>query len=276
MRNRKKVWMTIASVGSSLACVAAQAGTLLADFNSGAPAGSTLYENAVVGPSGGVGGTGVLELTSAQNSQFGFFYLPVLDAGVVSSFSMTFMAYVGGGTCCETSSGGTTADGFSVNFASNLPIPPGFSTAEEGLGTGLSINFDTWNNELPATPEAPAIEVKVGGALISRVFTQVSQGAAVVTPNYWPVSIVLDADGTIDVSYNGSSIFTNLATGYVPTVGSRFGFGARTGGANDNHWIDDLSITTRVGATIPEPATLALFGLGLAGIGVMRRKKLAA
>jgi hypothetical protein len=27
---------------------------------------------------------------------------------------------------------------------------------------------------------------------------------------------------------------------------------------------------------IPEPATLALFGLGLAGIGVMRRKKLAA
>lgn len=38
-----------------------------------------------------------------------------------------------------------------------------------------------------------------------------------------------------------------------------------------------LRVTTRgLPVSIPEPATLALFGLGLAGLGAMRRKKLAA
>jgi hypothetical protein len=38
----------------------------------------------------------------------------------------------------------------------------------------------------------------------------------------------------------------------------------------------DATVTPISQTTIPEPTTLALFGLGLAGLGAMRRRKLAA
>jgi hypothetical protein len=43
---------------------------------------------------------------------------------------------------------------------------------------------------------------------------------------------------------------------------------------NDNFLIDTLSATPRVGTPVPEPITLSVFGLGLAGaVGLRRRKK---
>jgi hypothetical protein len=39
--------------------------------------------------------------------------------------------------------------------------------------------------------------------------------------------------------------------------------------------IDDLVLTITSEATVPEPGTLAIFGLGLAGLGFMRRRRAA-
>ena len=57
------------------------------------------------------------------------------------------------------------------------------------------------------------------------------------------VRIRLDADGTLDVDFKGVRVVNNVQTGLtLPLENARIAFGARTGGANDNHWIDDLLI----------------------------------
>ena len=41
-----------------------------------------------------------------------------------------------------------------------------------------------------------------------------------------------------------------------------------------NQGVDNVSVEARNGASVPEPTTLALLGLGIAGVGFNRRKQL--
>ena len=66
----------------------------------------------------------------------------------------------------------------------------------------------------------------------------------------------------MNVVYKGQMVYTNLyLEGYAPITGGRFAMGARTGGLNENLWIDNLSITIGCGRSAgranhqrPEPA----------------------
>jgi len=199
------------------------------DFNLGAPPGTSLFGNAFVDSSGGLGDSGVLKLTTATNSQQGSFIVPSPSGMMpVEAFTVSFMAYIGGGT-------DPPADGLSVNFASDLPdIPFG----EEGAGTGLTIAFDTFDNT--GEGEAPAIDVKWGGEVVG------SEPVFAVEDGFVEIVITLSEDGTVDVSWAGLAVHVGLPTGYTPIAG-RFGFGARTGGLNENHFIDDLCIEVHAG-----------------------------
>lgn len=209
----------------------ATAATFSADFNSGTPAGLTLYGTAVIEPTGGVANSGVLKITKAVGGQSGGAVLEDIDAGSpIYGFDMRFKARVGGGTA-------TPADGFSVNFGSDIPDG---AFGEEGVGSGVRVAFDLYDN---GGGEAPSIDIKVGDTVLATRRLTIPE---IISPgtDLVDVHINFQPSGLMSVAYKGSVIHTNIpVAGYVATAG-RFGFGGRTGGSTANQWIDDLQITT--------------------------------
>lgn len=224
------------ALGSALALgTSAFAGTFEANFNDGqTPLGSTLYGNAEIAAAGGVDDSGVLILTKNLNSQSSSYIIDDLDSfQEVNGFEANFKVRQGGGSAVP-------ADGWSFNFAPDLPFGP---FGEEGAGSGLTVAFDIYDN---GGGEAPAIDVKWFGEVIGS--TLVPIGDLRSGSDFYDVTIKLDPDGSVDVVYNGTTYYENLFLPvYNTTFGGQFGFGARTGGLNENQWIDDISITTTVG-----------------------------
>lgn len=229
----------IAVIGS---LATAQAGSFSADFNDGlVPLDSAVYGSANVQSSGGYTNSGYLQLTAAAASLTGVYIVTSdLDAGApVAGLTVDLKMSVGGGT--------GAGDGFSFNFANDLDLSGAWGTPEEGNGTGLSIDFDTYPNGV--SDAAPSIDVKVGGVAVAQSFApQLVTG----TGNYVDVRIQLNPDRTLTVVYDGVYAYTNLdlsaylvSPGY-PFTGAYVGIGARTGGsAYANMLLDDLSIVTR-------------------------------
>jgi len=218
----------------SVAAAAVQAGTFSTDFNSGLPAGTAVYGNAIVDSIGGVGNSGVLKLTTNVPSELGSFVINDLDPGQrVLSFTANFKVAI------YTTNSIAPSDGFSFNFATDLPNS---TFNEDGGGSGITISFDTYNNVSDDNPEGPEFRLKFGGNVVAnRKVNNFFQTGA----NFVPVQIIYTSAGTISLTYNCVTIFTNIfVTGALGT-GARFGFGARSGtGGTENHFIDDLSINT--------------------------------
>lgn len=220
------------------------------DFTS-SPPGSTLGGNARLDG-------GILKLTDAINSQQSSFATPEIPQKI-NSLTATFKVLVGGGTCC----GDRTADGWSISFG-NISLPVTFPVAaEEGAAAELVVSFDSWDNGgLDDSFTAPNADVKVNGTVVAyQAFDGVREGGRapsgpfITDPatggpmsyktgtSFADVRIHLDPDGTLDVDFKGVRIMNNIPVGARELTNARLAFGARTGGANDNHWIDDLSVT---------------------------------
>ena len=210
---------------------------------------------------------GILKLTDAINGSQGGFLSAALPA-VIDSFTVDFNLRMGGGTCCGAAlptGDGTSraADGMSVTIG-EVQTPITFPVAaEEGaaVGAGVVVAIDTWDNN--GADEAPAVDVKVGGSVIGfqslageREGGRPPAGPLVDDPAnpgqplgfhtgnaFAPVRVHLDSDGTVDVDFKGVRVINNLATGLSTLANPRIAFGGRTGGANNNHWVDDLQIS---------------------------------
>src|SRR5262249_44165368 len=131
------------------------------------------------------------------------------------------------------------ADGFSLNWGTNVVGNAG----EEGEGTGLTVAFDTFDN---GGGEAPAIDIKWQGNVIAHSATPFNFSAAYAA--FVTVQVTL-TNGQVTVAWNGANVHANVGlVGFGSFSGAKFGFAARTGGANERHYIDDVSITTTAGS----------------------------
>jgi hypothetical protein len=207
------------------------------DFNTGEPDGSKLYAPASVLTSGGIGNSGVLQITPAVGGAQGAFVSGDLGGAAIDRFTAKFKLFIGNGS-------GNPADGFSFNIANDLPDG---STGEEGTGSGITVAFDTYDN---GGGEAPAIDIKYGGQEV--VHTVVTK-ATLVNNKFVDVLIRLNAGGTLDVIHDGKTIHSKVALpGFSPISGARIMFGARTGGEFERHLVDDFGVVLNA---IPEECT---------------------
>ena len=168
--------------------------------------------------------SGSVRLTDSINSQLGSLVIDEFVPGsTVASFTATFDFQTGPGSF-------PPADGISFN----LGQLPNFAFGEEGTSGGLTISFDTFDNGFP---DHIGIDVLVNGTVVASDGTNPFTNGVFV-----PVSVVFDADGTLDLTFDGAAIFIDLPTGITLATGDRFGFGGRTGGSNEVNRIDNVSI----------------------------------
>jgi hypothetical protein len=194
--------------------------TLASAFAS--PAGITLAGVATVAD-------GALKLTGLAGSQYG--------AGSASfplrnfeSLSISWKSLIGGS--------GDGADGYSLNLSDDIPADPGYG-GEEGIGNGLRLTVDTFDNG----GGEDGIDIKWRGNQVA--FQQIPKndpgtGVYLRKNTFVDATASVDAAGLATFTYDGQTISATLP-GYTGVSANRVLFWARTGGAFDNHWIDDFA-----------------------------------
>ncbi len=224
------------------------------NFNDGAvPPNTTNLGAALVDTTGGVTNSGCLKLTTSVNTQNGAFLISDPDAGApVYGFTARFKALLGGGSV-------PPADGFAFAFGSDIPSDPTTNAPNryeegEGLGTGLRVTFDIFNNDgivgyvNAESQPAPSVDVRYGGQVLATTQLPVSFMESGLnddgTPAYTDVIIQLNTDGTLNVLYHGALLFDQLPIPFGSLSGGSFALAARTGGLNENIWMDNIELTT--------------------------------
>ena len=247
------------------------------DFNSGLPAGVTLYGSASIETSSDPQIGGYVALTDAAENENGALLLTTRNN--IDQAHIKFNAAIG--SSYNATTGGTDGgDGFSVNISANLPLGT-FSSPQYGYAPPVAEpQFSVYFNARQSGDQYP---VAIGVSLNGQVLTNILAGTNFVSLNgvppitsadgHWaPVDLNLQRDGTLDLSFDGVNLLTNFQTGWVGLDSAQVDFGAKTEGWYETHYISDLYVNfyegyvgpvglaanSVLGGTFPEGSTVQL------------------
>jgi hypothetical protein len=174
---------------------------------------------------------GELVLTTAVNSQTGGYVIQSTPGANINSFTASFDYRM---------FGGNGADGMSLSYGGD--VGNGQGGGENGEGTGLIIKFDSYDNVSNTT--ASQIRIFYGGV---QIFSNPLNSFDLRNLSYRNVLLSVDGNGLLSLKIGTTIIVPELSlpAGYLSSNKSnwKFKFSARTGGLNDKHSIDNLSIT---------------------------------
>lgn len=174
----------------------------------------------------------ILTDTSLSGHNSGFFISKPTNSNI-NAFTASFKYRIWG-----TTTGGAGADGMSFSYGSN--VVAGAGGGENGEGDGIIIQFDTYDNE--GVTSGGRVRVLYNNV---RYFTSAINAVALRNASYRDVVLRVDANAKLSLVIAGVTVVSDLfLPGYSAADKSswKFKFSARTGGENDRHSIDDLSI----------------------------------
>lgn len=189
---------------------------------------------------------GELVLTPSVTGAQGSFTVDDLDAGgAIESFTARFqLKFV-------LPNNTPPADGLSFCFGPGLNASSNFGVEGAGAAAAVCVEFDTYDN---SAPDNVGIDLKVGGQEIATTPMTYQQ---LVDSQFHGVVIQLNRNGTLNVAWNGQTIYTNFWLADWNPINGQFAFGASTGFFTEESDLKNLSLTTSVaGATITPTITM--------------------
>lgn len=161
----------------------------------------------------------------------------------------TGLPFLSSGKVQDLAENAADANYFPVNVASNVPFFLQFNAQPTWLFIGNLLAQGSF-------PGAPYLLTELLGATSATVTVT---GTACVNTN---------ANSTCDAGEEKSNFTAVFSAQYPKTIAALQQQLATTGRLDNNSYSATLAATA-----IPEPASIALFGLALAGLGIVRRRK---
>ncbi|WP_230969780.1 lectin-like domain-containing protein [Nitrogeniibacter aestuarii] len=231
-------------------------------------------------------GRSVLRLTNSTSQSGSAFLTNTISLANNASFSTAFSFRISNPLGISDADG-QGADGivFVVQTVSNTAGGVGGGIGYTGIGNSLGVEFDTWMNGGGFNdPDGNHVGINLGGAFngpTASVATRMNDGDDwYAWVDYNGATNVIELRLAMDAVRPSDALVSRTAdlAAVLGTTDAYIGFTSGTGAAGGYHdivswqFVDDFQ---PIGGNnnVPEPATLALLGLGIVGIASMRKRR---